>query len=88
MERLRRKDAEEGVEATPLSEAQKAAIAEVRNVFEAKLAQQDVMHRSAMVRTFDPAEREALDDGYRRERERLVAERDARIERVRRGDET
>ncbi|HWP98845.1 MAG TPA: hypothetical protein VNK92_00110 [Vicinamibacterales bacterium] len=83
MERLRRKDAEEGVERRPLTEAQKAAIAEIRNVYEAKLAEQEVMHRSALARTFDPAEREALEEAYRRERERLIAERDAKIEQIR-----
>ncbi|HXH07800.1 MAG TPA: hypothetical protein VNI83_14545 [Vicinamibacterales bacterium] len=83
MERLRRKDAEEGVERRPLTEAQKAAIAEVRNVYEAKLAEQEVMHRSALARTLDPAEREALEEAYRRERERLIAERDAKIEQLR-----
>jgi hypothetical protein len=32
---------------------------------------------------FDPAERDTLDQGYRRERERLSDERDRKIARVR-----
>jgi hypothetical protein len=87
MERLRRKDAEAGVEAQTFTEEQKAAIAEVRNLYEAKLAQHDVMHRSAVVRTFDPAERAALEEDYRRERERLTNERDAKLEKIRSGPE-
>ncbi len=87
MERLRRKDQEEGTVQQPLSDAQKAAIAEVRTVCEAHVAQLEVMHKSALDRTFDPAAREELEAGYRRERERLVTERDAKIERIRTGSE-
>jgi hypothetical protein len=85
MERLQRKDEEEGIERRSLTDEQKAEIAEVRKVYEAKLAQEEVLHASALRRTFDPAERETLEDGYRRERERLIGERDAKIERIRMG---
>ncbi len=83
MERLRRQDEEEGVVQRPLTEQQKAAIAEARNVCEAGLAQLEVMHASALARTFDPAAREEIERGYRRDRERLTSERDAKIERIR-----
>lgn len=83
MERLRRKDADEGVVPKALSAEQKAEIAEVRNVYEARIAQLEVMHRSALARTFDPAAREEEEGGYRRERERLNAERDEKIEQIR-----
>jgi len=69
----------------PLSEAQKASIAEVRNVYEARIAELEVMHRSALGRTVEPAAREELEAGYRRERERLATERDVKIERIRAG---
>ncbi len=84
MERLRKKDAEAGVEQTPLSEEQKAEIAEARKVFEARLAQLEVLHQSSLRKTLDPDEREKLDENYRRDRERIVAERDEKIERIRR----
>lgn len=87
MERLRKKDAERGIEQRALTEEQKAAIAELRSTYEAKLAQEEIMQRSRLARTFDPAERETLEDGYRRDRERLVAERDAKIEKIRGGKE-
>ncbi len=45
MERLRKKDAEGGVEHTPLTDGQKAAIAEVRKFYEARLAQDEVLHQ-------------------------------------------
>jgi len=83
MERLRRKDEEEGRVQQPLSEAQKAAIAEVRNVYEARVAELEVMHRSALNRTLEPAARDELEAGYHRERERLVAEREKKIEEIR-----
>lgn len=86
MERLRQQDAEQGVAHTPVSDEQKAAIAEIRNFYEAKLAQLEVMHRSTLTRTFDPAEYASLEENYRRERERLASERDGKIERVRRGE--
>jgi hypothetical protein len=83
MERLRRKDAEAGVDERPLTDKQRADIGEVRNFYEAKLAEVDVLHQSKMRSTFDPAERETLAQEYRRERERLASERDARIEKIR-----
>jgi len=86
MERLRKQDAEAGVDQRPLTEAQKAAIAEVRNFYEAKMAEQDVLQQSRLRKTFDPAEREAIEADFRRDRERLAAERDAKIEKIRRGE--
>src|SRR5262245_14340341 len=83
MERLRKKDAEEGIVRRPPSDAQKAAIAEVRNFYEAKLAELEVLHQDKQLTTFDPAERAARDEEYRRDRERLSAERDAKIEKLR-----
>jgi len=86
MERLRQQDAEAGVEQRPLTDAQKAAIAEVRNFYDAKMAEQEVLQQSRLRRTFDPAEREAIEAELRRDRERLAAERDAKIEKIRRGE--
>jgi hypothetical protein len=84
MERLRKQDADAGVEARPVTDQQKAAIAEIRNFYEAKLAEQQVLHHSTLRKTADPTARDALEAEYRRERERLSAERDAKIEKIRR----
>jgi hypothetical protein len=83
LERLKKKDADEGVETRPLTDAQKAAIAETRNFYEAKLAQEEVLHQSKLRKTFDPAERDTIDQQYRRERERLTSERDGKIQKIR-----
>jgi hypothetical protein len=86
MERLRRKDAEEGVSMQRLTDAQRDALAEVRRFYDARLAQEDVLHQSKLREMFDPAEREQLGDQFRRERERLISERDAKLEKIRRGE--
>ncbi len=86
MERLRQKDVEDGIERRPVTDRQKAAIAEVRSICEAKLAQEEVMHRSEVSRTVDPEARAALQKEYQYSRERLVSERDAKIDRIRSGE--
>lgn len=85
MERLAKKDADAGVESRPLTEAQKAAIAEARNFYDSKIAEQEVLHQSKMRASIDPEVRETLAAEYRRDRERLVSERDHKIEKLRRG---
>lgn len=85
MERLRKQDEEAGTTWVPLTDEQKTQIAEVRNFYEAKIAQQRVLHESSMRRTFDPAERETLEQNHRRELEHLTSERDSKIEKIRRG---
>lgn len=85
MERLQKKDEEAGITTRPLTDAEKAAIAEVRNYYEAKIAEQQVLHDSRVKRVADPAAREALDAEWRRERERFVEERDRKIEAIRSG---
>jgi hypothetical protein len=83
MERLRKKDEAAGVVQAPLSDAQKAAIAEIRSLYGARLAQADLEHQDRLRVAFDPAVRDALDVEYRRERERLSAEMDAKVEKAR-----
>ena len=83
MERLRKKDAEAGVEETSLTDEQRKAIAEVRSIYDSRVAERRIMHQSAMLSTFDPeaaAEREAE---FRRDLERFASERDAKIKRIR-----
>ncbi len=86
MERLRKNDEEAGVERRPVTDAQKAAIAEIRNFYEAKIAELEVLHQGRLRALADPAERPAREAEYRRDRERLSTERDAKIEKVRRSE--
>ena len=87
MERLRKKDAEEGVTTRPMTDLQKGAIAEVRSLYDSKIAEQDILQQSAMKQLLsaDPAEREEVGRQFRRERERLASERDAKVEGIRQG---
>jgi hypothetical protein len=85
MERLRKKDAEAGVIETPLTDAQRAAIAEARSVHEARVAERRIMHQSAVVRTVDPEERQTLDDALRRDLERFESDCDSKIRKIREG---
>ena len=83
MERLRRKDAEQGVAERAVSEEQKEAIAEARRVYTAKAAEAEILHKSAMMTTFDPEERMKLDEQHRRDLERLQNDLDKKLARIR-----
>lgn len=83
MERLRKKDAEEGVSERAVSEDQKRQIAEVRKTYAAKLAQEEILFRSKMQALMDFDSRRTLEDNYRRDVERLNHERDRKIEKIR-----
>lgn len=88
MERLRKQDAEDGVTTRRLTGEEKAAIAEVRSLYDSKIAEQEILQQSAMkhLRGADPAEVQEVDRRFRRERERLASERDAKVEKIRRGE--
>ena len=85
MERLRKKDADSGVEDTPLTDEQRAAIAEARSVYEARVAERRIMHQSAISAIVDPAERAQRDEELRRDLDRLESDRDGKIRRIRGG---
>ena len=59
---MKKQDKEAGIERKPLTEQQKAAIAEIRNFYEAKLAEADLLHQDKMLTTLDPAERAKRDE--------------------------
>jgi hypothetical protein len=86
MERLRKKDAEAGIERQELTEEQKAALAETRSVYDAQLAQLQVLHESTVRGVLDPDQLAALEANHRRDRERVISDRDAKLERIRKGE--
>ena len=88
MERLRKKDAEAGVTTRPMTDQQKSAIAEVRSLYDSRIAEQDILQQSAMNNLLgaDPAEIDEAARQFRRECERLASERDAKVEGLRRGE--
>jgi hypothetical protein len=83
MERLKSRDAEAGIEHKALTDEQKARIGEIRNFYQAKLAEVEVLHQGKLRTIVDPEERAARESEYRRDRERLTSERDAKIEKAR-----
>ena len=83
MERLRKKDKDEGVDDRPVSPAQREAIAEARRVAEARLAEREILHHAAVKGVMDPEGREKLDEEYRRDRDRITYDRDRKIEEIR-----
>src|SRR2546421_1382250 len=88
MERLRKKDAEAGVTTRALTDEAKAAIAEIKSLYDSKIAEQEILQASAMkhLQAVDPAEREEVERRFRRERERLASERDTKVEKIRQGN--
>ncbi len=85
LERLQKADQEAGVAHRPITEAQKATIAEIRNFYQAKIAELELLHQGTLRTTVEPAERALREEEYRRDRERLSSERDSKIEKARRG---
>jgi hypothetical protein len=83
MERLRKKDADAGVDEKPLSDAQRAAIAEARSMYEARVAERRIMHQSATAALIDPEERTRREEELRRDLDHFASDRDARIRRIR-----
>lgn len=85
LERLQQKDREAGVELQQLSEDQRTRVAELRRVYEAKLAEREILHQAALRKTGgEPEAVEQLEQEYRRDRERISSERDRKIEQARR----
>lgn len=83
LERLKKKDHDEGVEERPVSDDQRARIAELRNVAKAKLAEREIFFNQARRKAADPEALAALEEEYRRDRDRIQSERDRKIEQVR-----
>jgi len=84
MERLRKKDTEAGVDERPLSAEQKAAIAEARQVHDAKVAEREILHQAALRGAGSHEEIERLNEELRRDKERLASARDRKITEIRR----
>ena len=84
MERLRQKDRERGEVEQPLTEAQKAAIAEARKVHDARVAEREILHQDAIRKAKSREDVEKANSELARDRERLAADRDRKIAEIRR----
>jgi hypothetical protein len=83
MERLRRKDAETGVEERALTEEQRSEIAEIKRVYSAKVAEAEILHRSALMTIGNPEERTRLQQGHRRDLERFREDQERKLQAIR-----
>ena len=83
MERLRQKDREAGVAERPLTDEQKAKIAEIRNFYDAKLAEREILHQADLRKAHSHEEVAKLNDEMAQDRDRLTRERDRKITEVR-----
>jgi hypothetical protein len=83
MERLKKQDADAGIEQKALTDQQRAEIADARSLFEARVAERRIMHQSQTAAVFDPQELELRRDELRRDLAQLESDRDARIRRIR-----
>jgi hypothetical protein len=88
MERLKKQDADAGIVEHKLTDAQKAAIAEARSVYEARVAERQILHREKQLTTYDPAQVETMEREYRRDLERFASDRDSKISRIRQETES
>jgi len=84
LERLKKKDHDDGVEEHPLTAEQRDRIAEVRRVYEARLAEREILHQSSRRKAQDLETLERLEQEYRRDRERITSERDRKLDEARR----
>jgi hypothetical protein len=83
LERLKQKDRAQGVSERVLTEEQKQKIAELRRVYEAKLAEREILHQSQRRQATDEDALEQLELEYRRDRERIASERDRKLDEAR-----
>ena len=83
MARLRKKDQEEGVVERSVTEEQKAAIAEARQVHQSRVAEREILHQAALRKAASHEELEQLNLALRRDLDRLATDRDRKIAQIR-----
>src|SRR5262245_61443899 len=79
MERFRSKDE---AESRPLTDQQKAAIGEARQVHQARVAEREILHQAALRKAASHEEIEQLNEALRRDMERLATDRDRKIAQI------
>ena len=83
MDRLKKKDADAGIVEQKLTDAQKAAIAEARSIYESRVAELQILNRQKQLTAVDPQEIAKIEEEYRRDMDRFASDRDAKIRKIR-----
>jgi len=79
MERFRDKG---GEASRPLTDAQKAAIAEARQLHQARVAEREILHHAALQKASTHEELQQLNEALRRDMDRLATDRDRKIAQI------
>ncbi len=87
MARLKKKDAEAGSVEAPLSDAQKAEIGEVRQLYAARRAQAEIMHNASLASAMDVEGLARLHEEFRRDTDRMARELEEKVAAIRRRSE-
>ena len=82
LERLRQKEGAEEAE-RPLTDEQKAAIAEVRSVYESKMAEREILHGDALKKARSYEAIDQLNRERAHDQEQYVRDRDKKIAEIR-----
>ena len=85
MARLKKQDADAGTADTPLTDAQRAEIAEVRQVYAARRAQAEIMLTASRAAAHDVETLTRLNEEFRRDTDRMARELEEKIAAIRRG---
>ena len=83
MERLQQQDAAAEVGTTPLTGAQKEAIAAVRRDYEAEVAEAEILYNAKLVAAIEPEARQQLEANHRRDLGQSASTRDRKIAAIR-----
>ena len=81
---LGRRPVHTGTDERPLTDEQKAAIAEARQIYGAKVAEREILHQAALRQAGTHEEVAQLNENFRRDTERLANDRDRKISEIRR----
>lgn len=83
LERLKKKDADAGIEQKVLTDEQRAQIAEARSVHEARVAERRIMHQSQTAAVFDPEELKVRQEELRKDLAQLESDLETKIRKIR-----
>ena len=83
MERLAQKDKAAGGAAAPLTDEQKTAIAEARQLYQSRVAEREILHHAALRKADTHEEVDQLNEALRRDVDRLATDRDRKIAQIR-----
>lgn len=84
MARLKKQDADAGSVEIPLNDRQKAEITEVRQMYAARRAQAEIMHKASLASAVDVEGLARLHDEFRRDTDRMQRELDEKVAAIRR----